>query len=95
MAPLGVLLSQHAPPLRRGRLLLYRGPWGWPMLLCEDGALTFRVRGGILVSSRIPCALEVSLNSGIIIADRTRFVKSFFYFSQLFFGGNLTAWREG
>ena len=88
MAPLKVLLLRHAPPPKRGRLFVYRGPWGWPLLLCEDGALTFRVRGGILVSSRIPCALEVSLNSGIIITDRTRFVKTFFQiFSTFFWGG--------
>ena len=32
------------------------GLGGDPLLLCEDGALTFRIRGGILVSWRIPCA---------------------------------------
>ncbi len=55
------------------------------MLLREDGALSFRSRGGILVSWRIPCALEVSLNSGMIIADFAGLVNTFLRFSQIFF----------
>ena len=59
---------------------------GDPLLLCEDGALTFRIRGGILVSSRIPCALGgqastdwgFSSLSGFIIAHFFSVVKTFF-----------------